>query len=337
MKEFLDRFEWQAQTTPEHPAIIDGSQIVSYSALAIWTDALATEISAQGLASTKPIAFLGSQGINLIVTFLACQKAGYTFLPIDRNTPPKTIAQFLAVSNSSMCVTDQDTMPEDWLAPVETLFLMPQPSDQIPIFQRASVDEGAVALLHCSSGSTSAPKIIPHSRTALQGYSYIHRDEYKLKQKDVVAHMDNFWLESVLATFAVGATLSCFEPWRDGLGKIIERMSVEKVSVLPLYPALLRAFHGTDACLTALRLIMVSGEAITKLDVKIFESITLPRTVLLNCYASQEAFGLPVTDTKMVILYNFRLCPLVNQLVKSKFRFYPMMVLPYLLEKLGKL
>jgi len=289
LKELLDRFEWQVQTNPEHTAIIDGSQIITYSALAGWTDAVAIQISAQGLDPTKPIAYLGSQGINLIVAFLACQKAGYTFLPIDRNTPPKIIAQFLAVSNSSMCVTDQDTMPKDWLAPVETLFLMPQPSDQIPIFQRASVDERAVALLHCSSGSTSAPKIIPHSRMALQGYSYTHRNEYKLKQKDVVAHMDNFWLESVLATFAVGATLSCFDPWRNGLGKIIERMSVEKVSVLPLYPALLRAFHGTDACLTALRLIMVSGEEITKLDVKIFESITLPRTVLLNCYASQEA------------------------------------------------
>jgi hypothetical protein len=61
VKEYLDRFEWQTQTNPAHPAIKDGSQMVSYSALAAWTEANATQLSAQRLDPTKPIAFLNSK------------------------------------------------------------------------------------------------------------------------------------------------------------------------------------------------------------------------------------------------------------------------------------
>ena len=66
-------------------------------------------------------------------------------------------------------------------------------------------------------------------------------------------------------------------------------MLIDKVSVLPLYPALLRTFLGVGVCLPNLRLVMVSGEVITKSDVKIFEAMTSTESILLNCYASQEA------------------------------------------------
>jgi|TARA_B110000908_G_scaffold64842_1_gene78774 acyl-coenzyme A synthetase/AMP-(fatty) acid ligase/thioesterase domain-containing protein len=289
MREFLEHLEWQAQSTPAYPAIIDGSQTVSYSALAAWTDAIATQIREQSLDPKKPIAFLGFQGINLIVAFLASQKAGYPFLPINRIFPPKLVGKLLMLSNSSLCITDQNTIFRDELASVQTLTLAPQPSDQLPKFQLASVDERAIALLHCSSGSSGDPKIVPHSRMALKGYINLHRDEYRLTQTDVVAHMNNFWLESVMATFSVGATLSCFDPSRGSLSSVTERMLSEKISVLPLYPALLRTFQRVGVCLPKLRLVMVSGEAITKSDVTIFESITSTGSILLNCYASQEA------------------------------------------------
>lgn len=289
MKEYLDHFEWQTQTNPAHPAIKDGSQIVSYSTLAAWTDAVATQIIAQRLDPTKPIAYLGSQGINLIVAFLASQKAGYPFLPINRSFTPEIVSKLLAISSSSICITDQENVFKDELLSVQTLALAPQPTDQIPKFQCVLMDERATALLHCSSGSTGDPKVIPHSRMALQGYINIHRDEYRLTQEDVVAHTNNFWLESVMAIFSVGATLSCLEPSNGHLKSIIERILSDKVSVLPLYPALLRTFYGVGVCLPTLRLVMVSGEAITKSDVKIFEAITSTGSILLNSYASQEA------------------------------------------------
>ena len=288
MKETLKIIEWQTQANFVRPAIKDGSQIVTYSALAAWTDAVAIQISAQDLDPTKPIAYLGSQGINLIVAFLASQKAGYPFLPINNSLPPKLVGKFLMLSNSSLCITDQEKIFQDELKLVQTITLAPQPSDQMPKFQLASVDERAIALLHCSSGSSGDPKIIPHSRMALQGFINLHRDEYRLTQTDVVAHMNNFWLESVMATFSVGATLSCFDPSYSSLRSITERILSEKVSVLPLYPALLRTFHGVGECLPKLRLVMVSGEAITKSDVMIFESITSIGSILLNCYSSQE-------------------------------------------------
>ena len=129
----------------------------------------------------------------------------------------------------------------------------------MPILQCASVDKRVMGLLHCSSGSSGDPKIIPHSRMVLQGFMSLHRDEYRLTQADVVAHTNNFWLESVMATFSVGATLSCLELSHGNLRSITERLLSDKVSVLPLYPALRRTFYGLGVCLPNLRLVMVSG------------------------------------------------------------------------------
>ena len=54
--------------------------------------------------------------------------------------------------------TDQEKSFHDELMTVQALTLAPQPSDQMPKFQLASVDERAVALLHCTSGSIFSHK-----------------------------------------------------------------------------------------------------------------------------------------------------------------------------------
>jgi len=289
MKEILDNIERQVHANPEHSAIINGSQIVTYLALDTWTDAIAAELSSQGLDPAKPIAYLGTNGINLIAAFLATQKAGYPFMPLNRKFPPGLAADFFMRSSCSICLTDLEDLKEAAFLPFQMLRRQTEQTSFVNRFQRVPIDEKSISLLQCSSGSTGQPKIIPYSRAMEQSYTNIHREEYKLTPDDVVAHMDTFWLESPLATLSVGATLSCLNPASEGLMPISERMLSEKVSIMPVYPSFFRMFKDTKVHLPDLRLVMLSGEAITRAELEIFEALTQSGSVLLNCYASMEA------------------------------------------------
>lgn len=289
MRGILDDIERQVHANPEHSAIINGSHIVTYLALDTWTDAIAADLTSQGLDPAKPVAYLGTNGINLIAAFLATQKAGYPFMPLNRKFPPSLAADFFMRSNSSICLTDLDDLKEAAFLPFQMLRRHPEQTNMVKPFQRPLTDEKSISVLQCSSGSTGQPKIIPYSRAMEQSYINIHREEYRLTAGDVVAHMDTFWVESPLAALSVGATLSCLDPAGEGLMPISDRMLSEKVSVMPVYPSFFRMFKDTKVHLPDLRLVMLSGEAITRNELEIFEALTQSGTVLLNCYASMEA------------------------------------------------
>jgi acyl-CoA synthetase (AMP-forming)/AMP-acid ligase II len=289
MKAVLDDLERRVLEHPNRTAIIDGSLVVSFKDLGRWTDVIATRIASLGLDPAKPVAYAGSNGLNLIVAFIATQKAGLPFLPINASFPVVMITEFFERSNAGVCLTDLDALIQAADIPFQLLPPMPAAEQAVEPFERPEVSGDATALLQSSSGSTGIPKIIPYSRNAERTYIEIHAKEYRLTRDDVVAHLDTFWLESPLATLAIGAQVRCLHPKGEGIVEIIEGMNASKVTILPVYPSLFRMFSEVDRALPDLRLVMLSGEEIKKLEIEIFDSITVPGSVLLNCYASMEA------------------------------------------------
>ncbi len=273
---------------PEKTAIIDGDRQLSFAQLEMWSDAVALKLLSRGAVSDHPVAYTGTNGISLVVAFLACAKAGLGFLPVNQKFPQPLCADLFALAGVKICLSDLPFGTQDSTIQCIDLPPLAKQYPQKRLVKWPESNQHNVALLHCSSGSTGRPKIIPHTREATEHYSWVHRDEYRLTSEDIVGHTGVFWLESVLASLSAGATLSCVDASTQGAAQLFDWLNKDEISVLPTYPALFRLMSHGQGKFPHLRLLVLSGESLSQSDVRTFEDRTLAGTVVLNCYASME-------------------------------------------------
>ena len=285
----IETLRHHALTKADQPAFFDCDGAISYCEFDVWTDGIAHTLAAQSSNASRPIAFFGTNGIIMIATFVACIKLGRVFCPINRAYPTVTVCDLIDRSECDLCVTDTSEVM-DWL----TIPIVRQGSHksnqkvQSPLMATAYGPE-ANAVLQCSSGSTGIPKLIPYTARVEAAFTQVSIDLFELEDTDVVAHVGTFWMESILAVIAVGATMACYDPEREGIKKIAQRMRKDKVTVLPTYPALFRLLGAADVQLPKLRVTLISGEPLRRNDVKMFDEFTAPDAVLVNVYASMES------------------------------------------------
>ncbi|MDA9008514.1 AMP-binding protein [Alphaproteobacteria bacterium] len=285
----LTEIERQVQFRPDKAALITADRSVTYAQLWQWTDEVARQLVQNNLDSSKPAAYFGSNGIGLIVAFIATQKLGLAFFPINLKYPKPIIEDVCTRADVSLVITDQAPAPENGQTSVWTMPSMPAAVSGSSWLEIEAFPEERVSLLQCSSGSTGKPKIIPYTRKMEEDYTQIHLDEYRLTSSDIVVHTGNFWMESVLATLMAGATVTCIDTTAEGMGQIIDRLADDKATVLLGYLALFKLFDNAGRRLPDLRLVGLSGEAVSHHEVAIFNNLTQKGSVLLNAYAAMEA------------------------------------------------
>ena len=280
------------QGQPDRIAVRDGEAVVNFAQLGRWSDAVAGYIQALNLDPLRPIAYFGSQGLHLIITYIACLKVGVPFLPINNQFPEPVIKEVFRRSNSIICFTDHELFKKAAFLPFHRMPLQPGDSAEVPAFVRPEVDDQLVALIQCSSGPTGLPKLIPYSRLAEREYIRIHFEVMSITSEDVVAHMDLLWLESPLSALVMGAQVRCLHPKDEGVLRVAEQMIEQRVSVLPVYPSLFRMFLFKHLTIPELRIVMTSGEALNPSDLRGFDALTSPGAEIQNWYASMEmTFG----------------------------------------------
>ena len=285
----LTEIERQVQSRPDKVALITAGQSVTYTQLWHWTDEVAKQLAQRNPDRSKPVAYFGSNGVGLIAAFIATQKLGLAFFPINLKYPKPVIDDVCTRADVSLVITDHDPAPEKCQFPVWTMPSVPVVPFGSSWLEIQMFPEDRVSLLQCSSGSTGKPKIIPYTRNMEAAYTQIHFDEYRLTSSDIVVHTGNFWMESILATLSAGATVTCIDTSIEGMGQIIDRLADDKATVLLGYLALFKLFENAGRQLPDLRLVGLSGEAVSHHEVTIFNKLTQKGSVLLNAYAAMEA------------------------------------------------
>ena len=284
----IETLRHHALTKADQPAFFDRNSAISYCEFDVWTDGIAHTLAAQSSNASRPIVFFGTNGMIMIATFVACMKLGRAFCPINRDYPTVTVLDLINRIECDLCVTDTSEVM-DWL----TIPIVRQGSHksnqkmQSPLIMTAFAPESN-AVLHCSSGSTGIPKLIPYTARMEAAFTQVSIDLFELGDADVVAHVGTFWMETILAVIAVGAKMACYDIEREGIKKIAQRMRKDKVTVLPIYPALFRILGAADVQLPKLRVTLISGEPLSRNDVKMFDEFTAPDAILVNVYASME-------------------------------------------------
>ncbi|MDQ1741137.1 MAG: hypothetical protein QOE53_2789, partial [Pseudonocardiales bacterium] len=98
-------FARQARATPDAPALLSSTGVLSYAELDARSNQLAHTLREHGVGPDVVVALLAERSVELIVAILAVLKAGGGYLPVDPSYPPARISYLLSDSQARLVLT----------------------------------------------------------------------------------------------------------------------------------------------------------------------------------------------------------------------------------------
>ena len=168
-----------AAARPDQPALRDGRRTLDWASLRQHVDAMADDLTAQGLIAGDRVSLWLSNRAEAIIAFLACAREGIACNPsLHRTYTCAEIVSLLKTLNSAALVTEPDwgtdrdrqnldAMLEDlpFLRKVYTPGTFPPAGAASARPYHLNPD--SVAYLAFTSGTTGAPKCVMHSSNTL--------------------------------------------------------------------------------------------------------------------------------------------------------------------------
>ncbi|HVS37748.1 MAG TPA: amino acid adenylation domain-containing protein, partial [Gemmataceae bacterium] len=277
--------ESQVERTPDAPAVVFESQVLTYRELNERANRLAHHLRRLGAGPEALVGVCLERSADLVVSLLAALKSGAAYIPLDPTYPRDRLAVMLGDARPVTVVTQSrlaGALPAD--APV---FCLDQDQDKItresPENPIVPVTGANLAYVIYTSGSTGKPKGAMNTHAGLLNRLEWMQDEYRLTADDCVLQKTPFTFDvsvwEFFWAFMTGARLAVARPDGHKDGAYLTRLIAEqKVTTLHFVPSMLEVFlqePGLDAC-HCIRRIICSGEA-------------LPYNVQQRCFARLSA------------------------------------------------
>ena len=256
-----DIFRQSALERPAHVALIFEDRSITYAELNIWSDAMASYLSQNGIVPGSKIGVWHKRGMELHVAILGIIKAGAAYVPIDREQPAERVELVMNEVGASACIS------EDLLnlqCPLFTVIPMPAADKKIEIVPGAKPDDCAYVLY--TSGSTGKPKGIAISHRNIchlvrsEQTVFNITDTYRVYQGFSVSF--DMWCEETWLSYFGGATLWIADNTTSkAIDDLAATLKYQQITVLHAVPSLLAVI---DDDIPTLRMINAGGEACTK-------------------------------------------------------------------------
>ncbi|MBH1934337.1 amino acid adenylation domain-containing protein [Streptomyces sp. AV19] len=155
----VERFEEQARTRPDAPAVVDGAVRLGYAELDRRANRLARALIARGVRRGQVVGLHVRRSAELAVGALGVLKAGAACLPLDPDLPEARLAGMVEDAAPAVVLSGEPAPPEGWLAlaPAEA----EAGREDAP---GIAVSPADLAYVIYTSGSTGRPKgvAVPH-------------------------------------------------------------------------------------------------------------------------------------------------------------------------------
>ncbi|MES2275336.1 MAG: Pls/PosA family non-ribosomal peptide synthetase [Bacteroidota bacterium] len=256
-----DIFRQSALEHANHTALIFEDQSITYAQLNRWSDAVALQLTQNGIIPGNKVGVWHKRGIALHVAILGIIKAGAAYVPIDREQPAERVELVMAEVGASACFS------EDLLnlnCPLFTVAPMPDADEMIPATTGPAPDDGAYVLY--TSGSTGKPKGIPISHRNICHLVRSEQTVFNIVDTDRVYQgfsvSFDMWCEETWLSYFAGATLWVADNTTSkAIDELADTLKQQRITVLHAVPSLLAVM---DDDIPTLRLINAGGEACTK-------------------------------------------------------------------------
>ncbi len=161
----VDLFAAQVRRHPDAPALICGSQEITYAELDRRATALARRLIALGVGPETPVAVLLGRSAELVVSLLAVVKAGGAFVPLERRNPPARLAVVMEQSGARVLLADPESLMSVRFDHHAAILVVepgatasPAAAAPEPPLPRSCRHPDQLAYIMFTSGSTGIPK-----------------------------------------------------------------------------------------------------------------------------------------------------------------------------------
>ncbi|MBW4625285.1 MAG: amino acid adenylation domain-containing protein [Brasilonema octagenarum HA4186-MV1] len=292
------RFEEQAQKTPNNIAVIFEDQQLTYAELNRKANKIAHHLQTLGVKPEVLVGLCVERSSEMIIGLLGILKAGGAYLPLDPGLPKESLAFRLQDAQVPLLLTQQrlvDALPTDasQIVCLDTDWdIIAQHSDENPTSVVTS--ENLVYVLF-TSGSTGTPKGVAIEHRQLLNYLNGIIDRLNLSTttnfatvSTLAADLGNTVIFSSLCTGGCLHVLSA-ECATDSaaLGKYFRKHPIDCLKIVPSHLATLLASAPSESILPRARLIL-GGEAASW---ELIEQIqaSAPNCLIFNHYGPTEA------------------------------------------------
>ncbi|MET7427267.1 amino acid adenylation domain-containing protein, partial [Dactylosporangium sp. NPDC005555] len=155
----VDVFLERVAASPDVPAVVFGSQSLTYNELADRVDVLARRLVGMGAGPERVVAVVLPRSMDSVVAWLAVLRAGAVYLPVDVDLPADRIAFMLADADAAVVLRSVPT------------------SGDVPLVELPVVSSRQAAYVLYTSGSTGKPKGVVVEHGAVVNFFEHHRRE----------------------------------------------------------------------------------------------------------------------------------------------------------------
>ena len=284
----------------DHPAVIEGTDTLTYGAFRARVAALAERLRRLGLRPGDRVAILLPKSIRECVAIFAASAAGGVFVPIHPSLRPRQVHHIVADSGARVLLTDAghaaglDGALED-LSDLRVLEAEIGSETEASLTPGEAAPEGLAAILY-TSGSTGLPKGVMLSHANLIAGTRIVRTYLGIGPEErilsVLPFSFDYGLNQLLTSVEQGARIVLVSPrLGDDVVRALETHRITVLAGVPtLWTLLTRAApHLAKADLSALRLVTNSGGSLALPTIARLRA-RLPHTRIVLMYGLTEAF-----------------------------------------------
>ncbi|MCF5413835.1 non-ribosomal peptide synthetase, partial [Pseudomonas syringae] len=295
-------FEAKVQAQPDAIAVAFQAQRLSYAELNRQANRLAHHLIGLGIGPDDRVAICVERGVEMMIGLLGVLKAGAAYVPLDPAYPAERLAYMITDSQPAALLTQRDLQKR---LPTLTLPLVLLDDDQRNTFTERDDNPVVEALgvrnlayVIYTSGSTGNPKGVMIEHRGLVNYSTDAARLFGLAPTDTVLQQNtlNFDLsvEEIFPALLAGASLA---PSREIFGSEGTENHGIYPTVLHLTAAhwhtLVAEWHNQPQAaaqrLAEVRLINVTGDALSAQKLKLWDEVRPAHTRLINTYGPTEA------------------------------------------------
>ncbi|HVN80109.1 MAG TPA: amino acid adenylation domain-containing protein [Terriglobia bacterium] len=290
-------FEAQAALTPEAPAVIFQSEVLSYRDLDHRANQLAHYLQDLGVQPEVPVGICMDRSIGLVVTILAILKAGGACLPLNPSLPNDRLDLMVKAANCHFIVTEarhheRFGRARVCLVPIDTI------QERLRQYKKEppanALSEEYLANIFFTSGSTGNPKAVMWNHRKQSKAQNWAKTEFNLTAHDVhlmkssigftPLNIEIFW------PLLTGARLIIAPAGLDqDSALLVQFMAKHRITITNFVPSMLKVIIEEPEVdtLSSLRQVICFGEGLhAQVEKRFFEKLSAEMCVI---YGATEA------------------------------------------------
>ncbi|MCX4845674.1 non-ribosomal peptide synthetase [Streptomyces sp. NBC_00893] len=154
-------FDAQAARTPDAPAVVKGSDRLTYAELERRANQLAHLLRSRGVDAETPVGVCMERGVDVVVAFLGVLKSGGVYVPLDPEYPSDRLEYMLGHAAVPVVVSSTATVREVPM-PAGALLLLDEERAALEAMPatapEVTIDPDQLSCMFYTSGSTGTPK-----------------------------------------------------------------------------------------------------------------------------------------------------------------------------------